>query len=180
MDRDHTWIKSYNYTLLWNCASTACVSARACREREREREIGACMVHSGKNFRLSILGCTCLSLPPCLVLQSVCPRNTISSSQNRNTASHRCFCLQAASCCLKLSFVWAVWWAGSYMHWQGWTEMGHIFYPEKVGQLFSYHYISGKLGHIYPEKQQDNSEDGPMAQWPKTHGEDGARRRNVG
>ena len=25
------------------------------------------------------------------------------------------------------SFVWAIWRAGSYMHWQGWTEMGHRF-----------------------------------------------------
>ena len=37
--------------------------------------------------------------------------------------------------------------------------MGHIFSPENVGQLFSYDYISGKLEHIYPEKQQDNNED---------------------
>ena len=25
------------------------------------------------------------------------------------------------------SFVWAIWRAGSYVHWQGWTEMGHTF-----------------------------------------------------
>ena len=37
--------------------------------------------------------------------------------------------------------------------------MGHILSPENVGQLFSYYYISRKLEHIYPEKQQDNSED---------------------
>ena len=52
------------------------------------------------------------------------PRNAISSSQNKSTASHRCFCLHALSCCLKLSFIWAFW---SYMYWQGWIEMGHIF-----------------------------------------------------
>ena len=45
------------------------------------------------------------------------------------------------------------------MHWQGWTEMGHIFSPENVGQLLSYYYISRKLEHIYTEKQQDNTED---------------------
>ena len=37
--------------------------------------------------------------------------------------------------------------------------MGHIISPENVGQLFSYYYISGKIEHIYTEKQQDNSED---------------------
>ena len=42
---------------------------------------------------------------------------------------------------------------------QGWAEMGHIFSPENVGQLFSYYYISGKPEYIYPEKQQDNSGD---------------------
>ena len=37
--------------------------------------------------------------------------------------------------------------------------MCHIFSPENVGRSFSYYYISGKLEHIYPEKQQDKSED---------------------
>ena len=37
--------------------------------------------------------------------------------------------------------------------------MGRIFSPKNVGQFFSYYYISGKLEHIYPQKQQDNSED---------------------
>ena len=32
------------------------------------------------------------------------------------------------------------------------------FSAEYVGQLISYYYISGKLEHIYPEKQQDNNE----------------------
>ena len=31
------------------------------------------------------------------------------------------------------------------------------FSPENMVQLISYYYISGKLDHIYPEKQQDNS-----------------------
>ena len=44
------------------------------------------------------------------------------------------------------------------MHWQGWTEKDHIFSPENVGRLFLHYYISGKLEHIYPEKQQDNSD----------------------
>ena len=43
------------------------------------------------------------------------------------------------------------------MYWQGWSEMGHIS-AEYVIKLISYYYISGKLDHIYPEKQQDNSE----------------------
>ena len=42
------------------------------------------------------------------------------------------------------------------MYWQGWSEMGHIS-AEYVIQLISYYYIYGKLDHIYPEKQQDNS-----------------------
>ena len=33
------------------------------------------------------------------------------------------------------------------------------FSAEYVGQLISYYYISGNIEHIYPEKQQDNSED---------------------
>ena len=32
-----------------------------------------------------------------------------------------------------------------------------ILFPENVGQLISYHHISGNLEHIYPEKQQNNS-----------------------
>ena len=32
-----------------------------------------------------------------------------------------------------------------------------IFPPENVGQLISYYYISAKLEHVYPEKQQNNS-----------------------
>ena len=32
------------------------------------------------------------------------------------------------------------------------------FSAEYVGRLISYYYISGKLEHIYPEKQHDNSE----------------------
>ena len=32
------------------------------------------------------------------------------------------------------------------------------FSAENVGQLISYYYISAKLEHIYPERQQDNSE----------------------
>ena len=43
------------------------------------------------------------------------------------------------------------------VHWQGWSEMGHIS-AEYVIQLIYYYYISGKLDHIYLEKQQDNSE----------------------
>ena len=35
---------------------------------------------------------------------------------------------------------------------------GSHFSPENVGRLFSHYYISGKLEHIYPEKQQDNSD----------------------
>ena len=56
----------------------------------------------------------------------------------------------------EIQFGWAISWAGSYVHWQGWNEMGPIFSPQNVGQLFSYYYISE---HIYTEKQQDNCED---------------------
>ena len=64
-----------------------------------EREVGAL-----------IFGCTYLvTSTVCLVLYLVCPRNAISSPQNKSTVSHRCFCLQVSSCCLKLSFIWAFW-----------------------------------------------------------------------
>ena len=35
---------------------------------------------------------------------------------------------------------------------------GSHFSPENVGRLFSHYHISGKLEHIYPEKQQGNSD----------------------
>ena len=46
-----------------------------------------------------------------------------------------------------------------------------------MGQLISYNYISGKLGHIYPEKQQDNSE---KDNGSKHMEGDDARRRYAG
>ena len=59
---------------------------------------------------------------------------------------------QVASCCLRLSFVFVkqagICTGKGGMRWV-------IFSPEHVGQLISYHYISGKLEYIYPEKQQD-------------------------
>ena len=33
-----------------------------------------------------------------------------------------------------------------------------MFSPENVGQLISYNHITAKLEHIYPEKQQNNSQ----------------------
>ena len=51
-----------------------------------------------------------------------------------------------------------------------------IFSAEYVGQVISYYYISGKLEHIYHEKQQDNSEkDNGSNTW---RGD--ARRKNSG
>ena len=35
--------------------------------------------------------------------------------KNQSTASQKCFCLQASSCCLKHSFIWAFW---SFTYWQ--------------------------------------------------------------
>ena len=52
-----------------------------------------------------------------------------------------------------------------------------IFSPENVRQLMSYHYMSGKLEYIYPDKQQDNSEKGSCSK--HMEGDD-ARRRNAG
>ena len=46
------------------------------------------------------------------------------------------------------------------------------FSAENVVQLISYYYVSGTLEHIFPEKQQDNSE--------KDIGGGDARRRNAG
>ena len=49
------------------------------------------------------------------------------------------------------------------MYWQGWIEMGR-FSAEYVGQLILYYYISGRLEHMYPEKQIGNSEKDTIAQ----------------
>ena len=93
--------------------------------------------------------------------------------QNKSTASQRCFCLQAWSCCLKRSFIWAFW---SFTYWQDrlrWVT----FSAENESQLISYDYISGKLEQIYPEKQQDSSE---KDNGSKHKEGDDARRRNAG
>ena len=62
------------------------------------------------------------------------------------------------------------------MYWKGWIEMGHSFCC-KLGQLISYYYLSGKLEHIYSEKQQDNSE---KDNGSKNIEGDDAGRMNVG
>ena len=56
--------------------------------------------------------------------------------------------------------------------------MGHIFSfsPENVGQLIAYYYISGKPEHIYPKKQQDDSEKDNGSKYMEG---DDARRRNA-
>ena len=46
-----------------------------------------------------------------------------------------------------------------------------------MGQLISYHYISGKFEYIYPEKQRDNSE---KDNGSKHMQGDDAWRRNAG
>ena len=51
------------------------------------------------------------------------------------------------------------------------------FSIENVTQLISYYYISGKLEHICPEKQQDNSEKDDGSK--HMEGDD-ARKRNAG
>ena len=50
------------------------------------------------------------------------------------------------------------------------------FFAENVGQLISYYYISGKLEHVYPEKQQDNNEKENGSKHMEGYD---ARRRNV-
>ena len=73
---------------MWKC--TLLVSIGWTMERE---EGGAWMIQSCKNLqsnRVSLAVPLC-PLPLYLVLHLVCPRNAIFSSQNKSTASHRCF-----------------------------------------------------------------------------------------
>ena len=51
------------------------------------------------------------------------------------------------------------------------------FSAENVGQLISYFHMSGKLEHIYPEKQQNDSK---KDNGSKHMEGDDARRRNAG
>ena len=103
------------------------------------------------------------SLPLCLVLHFVCPRSAISSFQNKSTASHRHLCLQASSCCLKLSFHGLsnlmISQLSGYMYWQGWIELDPIFVWKCGSVSFFYYFLPGKLEHIYTEKQQESNED---------------------
>ena len=59
-------------------------------------------------------------------------------------------CLQASSCCLKLSLAEHFEAICTGKHGLGWIT----FFAEYVVQLISYYYNSGKLVHIYPKKQQ--------------------------
>ena len=55
--------------------------------------------------------------------------------------------------------------------------MRWVTFSENVGQLISYYYISGKLEHIYPEKQVGDSE---KDNGSKHMERDDARRMNAG
>ena len=97
----------------------------------------------------------------------------MSSSQNKSTASQGAFV-----CKHKL----AVWNTVLAEHFEAlctgkdglrWVT----FSAEIVGQLISYYHISGKLEHIYPEKQQHNSEKDTGSK--HMEGDD-ASRRNAG
>ena len=103
------------------------------------------------------------SLPLCLVLYLVCPRNAIFLQPPKNTASHKCFCLQPSSQVVVWNSVLC----------EQFNEQAVICtikdglwlvtsYPEKVGKLISYYHMYGKLENSYPEKQP--------GQWLKTHG----------
>ena len=101
-----------------------CLCLRSCMQREREHIE---WFTAGKTCDRVSLALSIWSPRLCLV-RFVSHKSAISSSaQNKSTASYRCLCLHAPSCYLKLSFVWAIWWAGSYTCWQWWTEMGHMF-----------------------------------------------------
>ena len=99
--------------------SNVCVSSRACRVREEHEG-----VHSFKNSWSSIFGCTSLVTSTMIGNSVGIPKkfNILISKQKHS------FSRVLLSASMKLlsetQFFWAFW---SYMYWEGWTEMGHIF-----------------------------------------------------
>ena len=124
----------------WDCASTISVSACACRERGRSPNLWLYLFghfHCAWYFTWYAIKMQYLHLKTTahlLTCAFVCKHQVIV--WNSVLSEHF-----EAICTGKDGLRWVT------------------FSAEYVGQLISYYYISGKLEHIYPEKQQDNSED---------------------
>ena len=129
--------------------NNACVSAPACRERERERRVdGGWYVQSFKNLWSSIFDCTPLVISTMLRTSLSMPeKGNIFISKQKHSFSQGAFVCEhddlsehfEVVCTQKDGLRWVT------------------FSPENMGQLISYYHISAKLEHIYPEKQQNNS-----------------------
>ena len=128
--------------------NNACVSAPACRERERGRRgDGGWYVHSFKNLWSSIFDCTPLVISTMLrtSLSMAEKGNIFISKQKHSFSDFVCdhedlsWAFRGCICTQKDGLRWV------------------IFSPENMGQLISYYHISAKLEHIYAEKQQNNS-----------------------
>ena len=127
--------------------NNACVSAPACRERERRRD-GAWYVHSFKNLWSSIFDCTSLVISTMLRTSLSMPeKGNIFISKQKYSFSQGAFVCEHEYLSEHLEVVCT---QKDGLRWV-------IFSPENMGQLISYYHISAKLEHICPEKQQNNS-----------------------
>ena len=136
------------YTLLISTGWTMLVYQLLCVEREGEDGNGGWYVHSFKNLRSSIFGCTPLVYSTMLRSSLSMPeKGNIFISKQKHSFSWGAFVSKHEDlfehfevvCTQKDGLRWV------------------IFSPENVGQLISYNHIYAKPEHIYPEKQQNNS-----------------------
>ena len=133
----------------WDFASTACVSVRVCRKRDRSLNESQLQQLSIGYLRLYVFG----------HFHHAWYFNLYALEIQYFHLKTEAKLLTIAFVCNQQVVIWNPVLSEQFdMHWQGWTEKDHIFSPENVGRLFSHYYISGKLEHIYPEKQQDNSD----------------------
>ena len=160
------WINKTNYLVTKNTPYSATgkhwvnddiVPALLVYQRVRaERGVGVWMVHSCKN-------CTSLGMPyKCNIL----------TSKQKHSFSEVFFV------CKHQVVVWRTVLSEHFeaLH-TGKDGLRWVtFFAENVGQLISYYYIAGKLEHIYPEKQQGDSE---KDNGPKHMDGDDARWRNA-
>ena len=126
---------------------------------QAKRYIEAWMVHSCKNLRLSIFGCTCLVTSTMFgtSLGMSWKSNMLFISKQKHSFSQMLFSSSTKLLSETQFFL------SNFMRRKictGKNRLGHIFYLKYVSRLISYCYISGNLEHIYPKKQQDNSEKG--------------------
>ena len=149
--------------------NNACVSAPACRERERERGGGTgWYVHSFKNLWPSIFDCTPLVISTMLRTSLSMPeKGNIFISKQKHSFSQGAFACEHEDLSEHFEVVCT---EEDGLRWV-------IFSPENMGQLISLYQISAKLDHSYAEKQQNNSKKGNGSK--QMEGDD-ASRGNAG